>query len=369
MISSFLQRDHAMNEYFEKVIDYLLEKTIIEKKGLRCNSFDAFSIEKYPQRLYKFRSCTKNGFESLSQEYLWFSTPKKFDDPEDAKIVLGLDENETVAAQNEEKLTSTIVHAWTEMLGPAFEKLGISRESLIEQLKTAAHNEMSLQEVQIEIQNGISTLPQEQQKDAQNLLNSVIMPKMQKLEAQTENARASIINNYRTNQKVCCLTETFNNKKMWEDYSDKYSGFVIEYDIGRIAQSDIEPNDLMLNLFPVDYLDMKSNIDFSPILCELMAGGTGADEDSSKEALKRSFAQSLVKDKIYSSEKEWRFILSKDIDNKLHFPYISAVYAGYRIKPHNFSRLKNKCREKGVSLYKQVYSNQTATLSYEEVAL
>lgn len=358
-----------MNEYFEKVIDYLLEKTIIEKKGLRCNSFDAFSIEKYPQRLYKFRSCTKNGFESLSQEYLWFSTPKKFDDPEDAKIVLGLDENVAVAAQNEEKLISTLIQAFAKMLESASEKAGMTKDSLIERLEIAAHNEMSVPEALMAIQNGIKTLPQEHQEAAQNLLENVIMPKLQEFEVQTENARSSIINNYRINQKVCCLTETFNNKKMWEDYSDKYSGFVIEYDIGRIAQSDIEPNDLMLNLFPVDYLDMKSNIDFSPILCELMAGGTGADEDSSKEALKRSFAQSLVKDKIYSSEKEWRFILSKDIDNKLHFPYISAVYAGYRIKPHNFSRLKNKCREKGVSLYKQVYSNQTATLSYEEVAL
>ena len=36
------------------------------------------------------------------------------------------------------------------------------------------------------------------------------------------------------------------------------------------------------------------------------------------------------------------------------------------IKPYNLSKLRKICKQKGITLFKQCYSSQTALLSYEE---
>ena len=48
------------------------------------------------------------------------------------------------------------------------------------------------------------------------------------------------------------------------------------------------------------------------------------------------------------------------------FPFATAVYTGYKIKPYNLSRLRKICKQKGIKLFKQCYSSQTALLSYKE---
>lgn len=355
-----------MNEYFEKVFEYIYEKELKEKQKLNVSLFDAFSIEQYPRKLYKFRCCSKNGLDSLSQEYLWFCNPKEFDDPEDSSILLGPDENTTTAIQNEKRLTATLIQSLADYFEPAFVKSGVSKDSFVRLLQNYANHNISTQEVLLNIQKFIESLPIEQKKEVNLLSEKSISSITQKFELLADSARMSIVNNYRTNQKVCCLTETFDNKKMWEDYSAKYSGFVIQYDVHLIAASLAGINDLLLYLFPIDYTDAKTNIDLSPVLCDIFTGDTVPIGDESKNTLKKSFAQSLIKNESYNSEKEWRFVFPKDIESKVSFPYASAVYAGYKIKPHNYSRLKNLCKKKRIPLYKQVYSEQTASLTYQE---
>lgn len=56
------------------------------------------------------------------------------------------------------------------------------------------------------------------------------------------------------NLSICCFTTDKNNRKMWEDYSDGYSGFCVEYDLSAVA--DILTNrgawDI-LHLLPVNF--------------------------------------------------------------------------------------------------------------------
>lgn len=354
----------TMDEYFEKIIEYLVEKDIKLKQGVQCLPFESLSIEKYPEKLYKFRRCSNKGFESFSQDYLWFTNPYKFDDPEDASIVLGPDEDELIAAQYDKKLTSSVTRVLIDKFGPIFEKADLSKEMLAKKVEESAKLELSLDQVIAEAQERIDNLPAEQQGEA-HIICDGIKAQMLELESETDSARANIINNYRTNQNVCCLTETFENKKMWEDYSARYSGFVIEYDIRKAACSEFGKDNL-INLFPVVYSDKKGTVDFSPVLCDLLDCEANAISAETKEALKKSFVQSLLKDESYLSEREWRFILPNSVGDKVSFPFASAVYAGYKIKPHNYSRLKTMCKKKRIPLYKQKYSEQTATLSFEK---
>lgn len=122
-------------------------------------------------------------------------------------------------------------------------------------------------------------------------------------------------------------------------------------------------------LFEVEYHDDILPLDLRYLLeihSRKMFYGEETDlAVASLPMLKRLF----VKSSDYRSEEEWRFISGKLDDNKVPFPFATAVYAGYRISEDNLNRLKEICKKKNISLYKQELDNISGNIIYNPIDL
>lgn len=132
---------------------------------------------------------------------------------------------------------------------------------------------------------------------------------------------------------ISCFCEKPNNLLMWSHYSDKHTGFCVEYDFSKLSFEYI------FDVFPVLYTD--SRIELSSLI-----------QQKNRVALFK--VGLLQKSKIWEYENEWRFILPKYIthNSQIKQDIISKIYCGANISEDNKERLitiidaKNKIRNK-----------------------
>lgn len=74
--------------------------------------------------------------------------------------------------------------------------------------------------------------------------------------------------------------------------------------------------------------------------------------DSTVEIYKQLF----FKESSYAEEREWRFVDCVD-SNKILFPYVSRVIAGYKIDSTVLVRLSKMCNNNGIELLLQRMTN------------
>ena len=77
----------------------------------------------------------------------------------------------------------------------------------------------------------------------------------------------------------------------------------------------------------------------------------------------------FVKSYDYMLEEEWRLFTGKLESNKTHFPFVSAVYAGYKITDDNLKILEEICKKKNIPLYKQTLDSIGGRFVYYTVNL
>lgn len=351
-----------MKEYFEKNIQYLVRQSIAGTGISSVPLIHDCDLSQYPEKLYRFRTFKKFDLESLRDEYLWITEPEFFVDPEDARINIGADENPKIAKENDVALNEAFVDRFLLSFDRSDLLHNYSKEMIMESVRSFPGEDYSFDEMITYLKqelNNHSVAP-----EMLNKLESLLQP-LKELEESIPEKRSAIINSFRKNFRVCCLTEKYDNRKMWEDYSDNYSGFVIEYS----RPQTVVPSHPFMNLFPVEYYEKMPIVDLAPLTTEIIKNNLREENAVVTENLVQMFKQMLSKRAEYASEKEWRLVHDKSVDNKYPFPYVSAVYAGYKIKPNNLSKLKKICKQKGIILYRQTYSEYTATLSYEEVSM
>ena len=346
-----------MNEYFENIIRCLVQQSLSKNDSFIWN----LDFSQYPNKLYRFRSFKRYDVSSLTDDYIWLSEPEQFADPEDARVNIGADSNPDIAQANDTAMTNAFLDRYWEQFHSFPAMQGFSKSQFFAMASRTSKEDITSAELFSQIRNEAKKneviLSSEQEKELQ-----ILQYRLESIEDSVPEKRAEIINNYRKGLRVCCLTEEHDNRKMWENYSDYYSGFVIEYSKPNVVGN---PHPC-LNLFPVEYYDTIPTVDLAPLITEIIKDNSMADNEVVVECLVQTFKQVLSKREEYSLEKEWRFVLEKNVENKYAFPFATAVYAGYRIKPYNLSRLRKICKQKGIKLFKQCYSSQTALLSYEE---
>ncbi len=347
-----------MDRYFEQAIEYLVDMEIAGKAGNRLPAFSDFDAGKYPDKLYRYRSGKKYDFDALEGDYLWIDYPSHFVDPEDARVNLGRIENDDKAKDLKKQIDLAIVNRIWKEYSDALTKLGIEQDNLVNFVASQSDKDISKTEIEKEIQSLTESLNKKEKKD----INKKIISPLKSLEEQSEITRSHLYGSNRENIKVCCLTESFDNKTMWENYAGQYSGFVIEYskpDITFLTEKEI---DILTSLFPVSYFKSMPSVDTSPLFLDALNDNSLSSD--SRAALVNVLKQALIKSDSYSGEREWRLIRNKDEKGEFSFPYATAVYTGYKIKKTHYSKLKKMCREKQLILFRQLYDEKSALLSY-----
>ena len=77
------------------------------------------------------------------------------------------------------------------------------------------------------------------------------------------------------------------------------------------------------------------------------------------------YKQLIYKRYEYNFEEEWRIILDEKVARKVDFPFVSAVYAGFRIADGDLQKLRNICNHMNIPLYCQKLSATANRFQYE----
>ena len=351
-----------IDPYFEKALGYLVDLEIAKSTGSALPAFSQFDAGKYPRKLYRFRSVKRREYTALKKDYIWIDYPKTFTDPEDSRINLGQSGSADEINKSETQITVALAERFWAENSDFFEKNGFDHKTFVDIIISADSADLSLDNFEKAL-NGIAT--DLSPGDQITILNKVITP-LKTLESEFENLNSKVIGANRNGIKVCCLTQTYDNKKMWEDYAAQYSGFVIEYSIPDNAHLSEQDKNAFSSLFPVSYYESIPCADISPLILDAINGKTISNiSDASQRFLTETIKQALSKQSEYNPEQEWRLIRGKEEDNHFAFPYATAVYTGYKIKRHNYAVLRNICKSKGLSLYRQQYDERMQRLSYQ----
>jgi hypothetical protein len=145
---------------------------------------------------------------------------------------------------------------------------------------------------------------------------------------------------FRNTIKLCSLSRQSDISKMWENYSENYMGFCIEFDLQKANYGIWE------YLFPVLYSETK--VDFSSYFIMIL---------KERQKLNPSFIRraALTKSLDWAHEKEWR-IIAPDKPEKLGIECscipISCVYLGYEASQETTARVESLCMQKGIPVKK-----------------
>lgn len=354
-----------MKPYFDKIIDDIVTK---HENGTTNASNYKVKLKYYPEFLYKYRDCKNNyNFEMIEQEYLWADIPERFIDPTDSLVHLKMEKELALIKKWYLQHSGELLYYSIPPKGMRKSKHGQTLKKYIETQskfvdengKFSAKNTKKLLCVEIKKMPEKSrsqfykTIDLFQTAECEGELERKIKGVLSKL--------STVVNAFRKHMKVCCLTQCKDNQKMWEEYADGYTGFVIEYNISK-AEHNTDVASVIAKTFPVQYYQRMPKVPLLPFIQKSYKKELYGKDISVHDAIKKLYKQIFVKKKEYSVEQEWRIVAET---SKISFPIISAVYMGYRISEENAERLKKICCDKHIALYQQRFHPYTRKMLFD----
>ena len=166
---------------------------------------------------------------------------------------------------------------------------------------------------------------------------------------------------------IACFCEEYNNLKMWSDYADKHTGFVVEYDFDALnarfptvdlGQKHRQPNYIVL---PVIYGEQYDSTDL--VLFMLMNGLVKKYSDKAHYYVKLHdelwcIKGYLYKPNAYETEAEWRLItpMNGTLPSASPFSNVDAkpkaIYYGASMSDVDFQKLDEIAVRNGINRYR-----------------
>lgn len=339
-----------MKQYFEDIIDNIIDSDAEPKK------FASNNLQHYPKQLYKYRDGKNEyDFQMLEEQYLWADIPMNFRDPFDALVNLKLKSELPAIQKWLYGHLGELLYYSISPKGMKPHKNGQTLEKYLEAQSrfidtTGRFNAQKAKSIML-----LETKKMHPQNRAklQKAYDKFESPEFEKTMQQAiEESLENVVSSLRKKHMVCCLTERKDNQKMWEDYANVYSGFVIEYNLEKCIDYQ-ECYSTITQLFPVSYYKRMPKVPLLPFIEKIFYKELYGKDISTFDASKKLFKQLLIKKRDYLQEEEWRIISS---EHKISFPFISAVYAGEKMPENTFERLKEICAKHRYRLYKQRFT-------------
>lgn len=354
-----------MKQHFEKQLDEIVFADIQAQPY--DSSFSLENLKHYPSHLYKYRDCSKpHNFAMIAEGYLWADKPANFDDPFDSLVNHKLrSELPTIQKFIYQRL-GEILYYCIPPKGMQPHKKGQSLQTYIDaqQKFMDATGRYSAQKARRIMVVETKKLHPVNQHEVQKVYDQFESPEFEeRVHNSIRDTFMKVVNILREKNLVCCLTQRRDNRKMWEEYADKYAGFVIEYDLSMVAEQ-ADTAKVLSHTFPVTYYKRLPKVPLLPFIERAFYRDLYGKDTDIFDATKKLFKQLLAKKNEYHSEEEWRILSSQQ---RIEFPLISAVYMGYKIADEHAQHLRKICEEKSIPLYRQKFNPLTGTMCFELV--
>lgn len=354
-------------EMAHKYFDTVIEELCIKGKKVDADLLLGNSLKYIPRNLYKYRKCNKNGFDMLENGYVWADIPDHFVDPIDSKINLKLKKELPNIQRWINQHIGELLYYNIKPKGMQSQKSNFKLCDYINAQKHFVNEEGELDSklMKREMILEMKKLSKQQRQDFQKLLDFFKSKEFEEVVTKSSaEAINKFVNHLRTSKIIASLTCRRDNSTMWENYANEYKGFCVEYELPAYNQITEKQKNILVNLFPVKYYKRIPGVSVLPIF-EYDFYKTLYDKELDiHDTIVELFRQLIYKKYEYNYEEEWRIILDESIARKIEFPFVKAVYAGYKIKKGNLNRLKNICAQKGIPLYQQVMNTYATKFEY-----
>lgn len=328
-------------------------------------------IEKIPKKLYRFRSCTENDFNAISNDYIWLSLASEFDDIKDSTIKYNF------KSQKDEIFDiycDWFPHILKTELKKKYPKIDFSRwnvnRGLIDEYldntvdKSGTYNRNKMKSYLLS--KGLKT--SDITVFDQFFKNYLTQDNIEKVANSLMDDFSNKMLELKDSFLATCFTQTYKNDNLWQTYAKKYTGFCIEYDLSKVEANS--QSNLLFQFAPMLY-GAKKPFDFVELF--KIAKMEYCKEDYDKQLVENMDVQlnlqARTKSKTYDHEKEWRLYLKKDSvkTRKYFFPYINRIILGKDINERNKRRLINIAKKNGFDIYQQKYNLLTSSFSYYKI--
>lgn len=351
-----------MKQYFEKQLNEMVLADVQAHPYTGC--FSVGNLKHYPTHLYKYRDCSKpHNFAMIEEGYLWADIPANFYDPIDSLVNYKLRSELPAIQKWLYQHLGEILYYCIPPKGMKPHKKGQSLQTYLEAQKRfmdsagrySASKAKKLMVIETRKLHPIN------QREIQKVYDKFESPEFEKkMQDAVRNVLLKVVNVLRERNLVCCLTQRKDNQKMWEEYADKYAGFVIEYDLSMVEeQSSIAS--VLARTFPVTYYKRFPKVPMLPFIERSFYKDLYSRDMDIFEAAKKLYKQLLIKKEEYCAEEEWRILSAIQ---KIEFPIISAVYMGHKIATEHEMRLIEICARKNIPLYKQEFNPFTGEMNF-----
>lgn len=313
------------NEEFVKkyLIEYLSKEPNVYQKADYCS--------KIPSKFYKFRTCSEYSFDSLMNEYIWLSKASEFCDTVDSSI--GFDLKSDISELRDVLLDWYPVIIENESKGKKEKNYRLKgeqvKQAVLEFKNNISDNKLGFKKYALRAslrKKGLNI------KDINDFMSKLGTEKIAELAIDEKQKFYKDLKDIKDSNLVFCFTDTHKNNNLWETYSDRYTGFCIEY---YLPNSDNRAMDFKYNMSPMLYQKRKT-IKIADIVSLAKKKYCGEHIDNrllSEMDLKMNLSI-RIKDVTYDHEREWRFFKApaSTEERKLDFPFVSKVILGKDIK-------------------------------------
>lgn len=288
-----------------------------------------------PERFYKYRSFDEQrcSIKNLKEDTIWMTTPNKYNDPYDCALRIGFTKNQINDVKRE------IIDNFKKNRKL---KLTSEEESKLNDIDDLDEFRLALMKKDL-IYSG-------EQYDIYKANDAMSDALNREFDIINEKLR----DDFQRSTLSCSFSEVNDSILMWSHYSNKHTGFCIEYDFKQLGVQ----NEFTRMLLPIIYT--KELFDMTPFI----------KDKEAFNCLMSSYV-SMNKSTEWQYEKEWRYSIpwgpgaepfAKGV------PTPTAVYLGVKISSENEKEIIKIAHEKSITVYKMKMKSDEFKLIPERIS-
>ena len=337
---------------------YLSNDTNIE----RLKSVVATHLKYIPhKKLYRYRKCSDRELQILEGNAIWLADPKKFPDMFDATIPMSDRKN----IDFEYPFYFSFEIAYEALMDTLEEgEVPPDKSSLLEAMyETMA--KYSQEEINTKL---IKIFGQEeyQKMRSRKLPDIDFSCHIQRTKEFLDDLSASP----RNSLTIASFTTKYDNRNMWENYAENYTGFCVEYSFSDPALSLSSKSAWdVLHLLPVKYFRKRPLFDYTLILQRIVQADMKlADFDIDVDVFLTQYYRSITaKLYDYRAEQEWRLVMKRDHLGKYSFPYANRIFLGKNMEDDRIQQMRLIANNLKVPVFIQTISSDGNTFEYKKI--